>query len=225
MPRNVERFVSIHDELFLFYYFLCLTVPCCADILVTLYHRVPKKKREELEVLPKAQWRLKETEKEEDKEASSWRLLLRPLVVDIDSGTFLAGFLFWCSLRSSAGLNFQAFWLVWTVTCAMLAWLVSMHLALCSLLASPGPDALHHVRFGPEGQCSSCSSSTIAVACPRLVLLVILHLAVWRFAKLPKKGRQRSRLSVSVRSTCSSIRARQRLGQTSRIRSTRPAHT
>ena len=54
-----------------------------------------------------------------------------------------------CS-RRSAGLSFQAFWFVYT--CADLVWLVTMHLALCSLLASPGPDARHHGRCEPEGQ-------------------------------------------------------------------------
>ena len=88
------------------------------------------------------------------------------LVVDIDSGMFLAGFLFRCFTRCK---------------CVILVWLVTMHLALCSLLASPGPDALHHGRFGPQGQYSSCSSSTIAVACARLVLLVILHHALYFF--------------------------------------------
>ena len=84
-----------------------------------------------------------------------------------------------CSRRSLAGLSFQAFWLV--CMCAILVWLVTMHLVLCSLLASPGPDALRRGRFGPEGQYSSCSSSTIAVACARLVLLVIPHLALYFF--------------------------------------------
>ena len=54
--------------------------------------------------------------------------LAAAFVVDYGSGTFLAGFVVLvlptqCYLRSSAGLTFQASWLVWTV-----------HLAFCSLL-------------------------------------------------------------------------------------------
>ena len=65
------------------------------------------------------------------------------------------------------------------VACVMLVWLVTRHLALCSLLASPRP-----------GCSASCplwtrrtvrSSSTMAVACARLVFLVFAHLALYFF--------------------------------------------
>ena len=84
-------------------------------------------------------------------------LLEAALVVDTSSGMFLAGILVsvlptLCSLRSSAGLSFQASWLGWrrrtvmlwprssiaTVVCAMLVLLVVMPFVLCSLWSSPG---------------------------------------------------------------------------------------
>ena len=51
-----------------------------------------------------------------------------------------------CFILLSAGLSFQASWLVWTrrtVKCAMLVLLVAMHLALCSLQSSTIMARLH----------------------------------------------------------------------------------
>ena len=68
-----------------------------------------------------------------------------------------------CSLRSSAGLTFQASWLVWTV-----------HLAFCSLLSSPGPGCSASwpvwtrttVLFGHrEGRWATLSSHTAPFPC------------------------------------------------------------
>ena len=73
-----------------------------------------------------------------------------------------------CSRRSSAGLTFWVFWLV--CICVMLVLLVAMHLAICSLLASPGQDAPHPGRYGPEG--------LLQWHFTWLVLLVTLHLAL-----------------------------------------------
>ena len=65
-------------------------------------------------------------------------------------------------------------------------------IALCFLLLSSRPDARHLVRYGPEGQVLSMrvwprSSSTAAVACFGLVLLVMMHLtlsSLWSSAGL-----------------------------------------
>ena len=51
-----------------------------------------------------------------------------------------------------------------------------LHLALHSSFFSQAHDALHHGRYGPEGQ---LFGESLAVACTMLVLLVFLHLALY----------------------------------------------
>ena len=65
------------------------------------------------------------------------------------------------------------------VACVMLVWLVTMLLALYSLLVSPGPGC--SASWPLWIRRTVRSSSTMAVACARLVFLVILHLALYFF--------------------------------------------
>ena len=64
---------------------------------------------------------------------------------------------------------------------AMLVFLVVMLLVLCSFWSSPGLRCSASVRYRPEGKSASLvrSSSTLAVACARLVLLIFLTRAVF----------------------------------------------
>ena len=115
------------------------------------------------------------------------------LVVDIGSGMFLAGIL----LRLSASLSFQASWLVWTigtvmllpcsssataVVRAMLVLLVMLLFALCSHRSSPGlgcstPEMLRTIaKINQKTTLIIRSSSTLAVACAKLVFLPLCSL-------------------------------------------------
>ena len=64
------------------------------------------------------------------------------------------------------------------IACAMLVWLVTIHFASCSFLASPGPGCSAWPLWTRRTVLFVRSSST-TVACARLVFLVILHLALY----------------------------------------------